>query len=54
MHTHTNSKQQVRYISRMNLDMQLIFCMCLGIHKYIYLILSIHMGVVRQCQSFGR
>ena len=31
---------------RMNLVMKLNFCICLGIHKYIYFIQSIDMGVV--------
>ena len=31
----------------MNLAMNLIFYFCLGIHKYIYIIQSIHMCVVR-------
>ena len=35
----------VMKLIRMNLGMRLIFCMWLGIHKYIYLIQSIHVSV---------
>ena len=50
-------KKQVRMnlgmkFIRMNLGMKLIFCMWSGIHKYIYLIQSIQMDVVRhKCNS---
>lgn len=43
-----------RYIPRMNLNIKLIFCICLDIHKCIYWIESIHMGMVRDawvCQK---
>ena len=44
----------LKNVSKLNLDMNLIFFMWLGIHKYMYLIQSIHMGVVRHiltCQK---
>ena len=52
-----DSKQQVRMNLRMklikiNLGMKLFFCMWLDTHKYIYLIQSIHMGVVRHTRVF--
>ena len=36
----------------MNLGIKLIFCMCLGIQKYIYLIQPIHVGVIRHIWAF--
>ena len=46
-----HSKQWVKAnlgmkLIRMNLVMKLNFCICLGIHKHIYFIQSIDMGVV--------
>ena len=41
----------------MNLSMNLPFCMWLGMHKYIYMIQSIHVGVFRHtwvCQKLFR
>ena len=46
----SDSKQQVI----INLGMKLIFCMWLGIHKYIYLIQSINVGVVRHTMAFRK
>ena len=34
--------------------MKLIFCMWLGVHKYIDLIQSIYMGVVKHTQAFQK
>ena len=47
------SKQQVRMnldmkLIKMKLGMKLLFCIWLVMHKYICLIQSIHMGVVRR------
>ena len=39
---------------RMNLGVKLIFCVWLGIHKYIYLIQSIHIDVVRHTKAFQK
>ena len=39
---------------RMNLGMKSIFYMRLDIHKYIYLIQSIHMGKVRYTWTFKK
>ena len=55
-----DSKQQVRMnlgmkLIKINLwGMKLFFCMWLGTHKYIYLIQSIHMGVVRHTMVFQK
>ena len=55
----SDSKQEIRMnlvmkLIRINLDMKLIYCMLLGIYKYIYLIQSIHMGVVRPTWAFQK
>ena len=49
---HSDSKQQVRTragikLIRINLDIKLIFCICLGVHKYIYLVQPVHSAVVK-------
>ena len=51
-HAQSDSKQQFKMnlgmkLIRMNLGIKLIFCMWLGIHKYIYLIQSIQMFVFK-------
>ena len=54
-HAESDWKQQVSFISKMTSDVKLIFCVWLGIHKYIDLIQSIHMVVVRHtwaCQKY--
>ena len=48
----SDSTQQVRTrpgikLIRINLDIKLIFCICLGVHKYIYLAQSVHSAVVK-------
>ena len=58
-HVQSDSKQEIRMnlvmkLIRINLDMKLIYCMLLGIQKYIYLIQSIHMGVVRPTWAFQK
>ena len=40
-HAQSDSKQQINYILKINVDIKLIFWMWLVIHKYIYLIQSI-------------
>ena len=54
-----DSKQQVRMnlgmkLIKMNLGMKLFFLHVVGTHKYIYLIQSIHMGVVRHTRVFPK
>ena len=46
-HVHSDGKQRISGISQMNLSMSLFFCMLLGIHKYIRMIQSVHMVLVR-------
>lgn len=46
-HVQSDGKQRISGISQMNLSMSLFFCMLLGIHKYIRMIQSIHMVLVR-------
>ena len=55
----SDSKQQDRMnpgmkLIRVNLGIMLIFCMRLAIHKYIYLIPSIDVGVVRHTWVFQK
>ena len=38
--------QFLSFMAKMSPDLKLSFCMWLGIHKYIYLIRSIHVGVI--------
>ena len=46
-HVQSDSKQQVSCVSKISLSLKLTSCMWLGILKYIYLIQSILMDVVR-------
>ena len=39
---------------KLNLGMKLVFCMWLGIQKYIYLIQSIHMGCGQAYQGLEK
>ena len=41
-------------LMRMNLGMNLILYICLGIQKYIYSIQSIHMGVIWHNRIFQK
>ena len=53
-HTQPDQKQRVSDTSKMNLRINLIFCKWSGIYSYIYMIQSIHMGMIRQtlaCQK---
>ena len=52
-HAQSYSKQ-LSHFSRMSWVMRVIFCMRLGIHKYIYLIQSIHTCVVRHACAFQK
>ena len=49
-HAQSDLKQQVWT----NLGIKFIFCMWLGIHKYIYLIQSIYMSVVKHIWVFQK
>ena len=54
-HAQIDWNQQVRYFSKIILAVNFIFCIWLGIRKYIYLIQSIHISVVRYtwaCQKW--
>ena len=45
-HAQNEWKQQISYITKIDLGINLIFCMCLSISKYICMIQSIYMGVL--------
>ena len=53
-HAKCDWKQRVNWTSKMIISMNLVFCLWLDVHKYIYMIQSIHMGVARHtwtCQK---
>ena len=49
-YTQTWFKKKVRFVSRMSRYIKSIFCLWVSIHKYLYIIQSIHLSVVK---NFG-
>ena len=46
-HVHSDLKQQVSYIPKYEISYKMVFCVWLGMNKYIYMIKSIHLSVAK-------